>query len=409
MLTGSSTFTSGKNLSSAGVSALGDGISRAALPLVAIALSTAPWAVGLLQAIARLPWLVASLPAGAAADSLGFRPVARIGLGCKVLGVGLIAVALASSNYWIALPGAFLMVAGEVAFETATQVSIQSMHTPHSRASANGRLYAWQVSTGQFLGPAAGSFLFAVTPLLAPASSAVTHFVAAAIRRGRVPPNESRSELNKVSRFRSVIVGFPVLFSSTELAITTVIGTISMMAYALWSSIFIFYVTGQNALDLPEWTYGLLLAVPAIGTVPISICAAWILRRFTGLGCIVLMFVGQTGLFAPAIFKSGTPVVVAGLVAYGIGIAAWNGGILTYRQSVVEPAIYGRVTSAYRLLSWGATPLGAAGGALLVSVGSLSLAFLVGLLLVLLQLMLLPGVFKLHGFRGHPGEAAEAS
>src|SRR5262245_7772933 len=58
------------------ISKAGSAVTTVALPLVAVVtLSASPFAVGLLEAAAWLPWLLFSLPAGAWVDAWPRRPV----------------------------------------------------------------------------------------------------------------------------------------------------------------------------------------------------------------------------------------------------------------------------------------------------------------------------------------------
>lgn len=77
--------------------------------------------------------------------------------------------------------------------------------------------------------------------------------------------------------------------------------------------------------------------------------------------------------------------VAAGLLAYGFGLSGWNTGVAAYRQAVVSPSAYGRVTAAYRMVSWGASPLGALAGAALAAAYGVRVVLAAGLATVLVQ------------------------
>jgi hypothetical protein len=67
----------------------------------------------------------------------------------------------------------------------------------------------------------------------------------------------------------------------------------------------------------------------------------------------------------------------------------WNIVTASFRQAVVPERLQGRVNSAYRLASWGASPLGAAAGGLVAATFGLravyaGAAVLVALLAVIL-------------------------
>src|SRR5690242_5749713 len=74
---------------SSGMSNLGDGMFKVALPLVAIGLTRAPVLIAGLTFAVTLPWLLFALPAGAFADRLDRR---RAMLGADTVRAALLAV-----------------------------------------------------------------------------------------------------------------------------------------------------------------------------------------------------------------------------------------------------------------------------------------------------------------------------
>jgi MFS family permease len=91
---------------------------------------------------------------------------------------------------------------------------------------------------------------------------------------------------------------------------------------------------------------------------------------------------------------------VAGLALalYGFVAVWWNVVTASFRQAVVPERLQGRVNSAYRLASWGASSLGAAIGGLVAAALGLravyaAAAVLVALLAVILWRRLDAGAF----------------
>ena len=93
-------------------------------------------------------------------------------------------------------------------------------------------------------------------------------------------------------------------------------------------------------------------------------------------------------------------MVAVGLVAYGAGLGMWNAGVLSYRQTHVDVAVYGRATAAYRVSSWGASPVGAIVGAALTATVGIGWCFAASSLLVVVQLALTPLTLSLREYRG---------
>lgn len=71
-------------------------------------------------------------------------------------------------------------------------------------------------------------------------------------------------------------------------------------------------------------------------------------------------------------------------------IVLWNVITVSLRQRITPNRLLGRVNSAYRLLAWGTTPLGAAAGGLLAQWLGLQAMFAIMGILTLALLGLMP-------------------
>jgi Na+/melibiose symporter-like transporter len=128
-----------------------------------------------------------------------------------------------------------------------------------------------------------------------------------------------------------------------------------------------------RTLDLGAAEIGLVFTAGGVG----SFAGAWfgssVTARF-GYGRVLLitLFVGNTAPIAVA-FTGSVGDALAPLLLYavfvvmGVGIGIANVHAVTLRQTAVPEHLRGRVNAAYRLISWGAIPLGAAAGGLLAS------------------------------------------
>lgn len=387
----------------AGLSATGDGITRTLLPLAAATAPGADALVGVVQTAARLPWLLFSLPAGRAVDRRGPGAVLLTGLVLKVAGLALIAVAVFGSIWWLLAVAALVAVTGEVLFETGTQVSVMHDFPERERPRTNSTLQAVQVSLGQFVGPTLAGLAWQWNALVSLVSAFGAQVSAGAVQRswhaGRARAEEGRPAAGRQPPWGA---GLRTLWSSAGLRATTVIGTISMLAYGLWSACFVLYVTGMAGLGQSSAVFGLLVGCPAIGSLLGSRLFPPLLRRLTALGGLVAMVIGQLGLFLPAALGAGTPAVAGGLVGYGLGLAGWSGGVLAFRQAAVPAAVYGQVTGAYRFVSWGASPIGAMLGGLITARSGVSAAMFIGVALVVIQAPLIVWARSLREYRGGP-------
>lgn len=383
---------------SAAVSSLGDGVSRSLIPLLAASTTTAA-GVGIVQAVARLPWLLVALPAGHAVDRHGYARLLRFSLLVKVLGCVFLIVATLVHSLPLLAVAAFAVVAGEVSYDTSVHGALPFLLPVGRRAAGNGQLYSWQSANGQFLGPALGGAVGSALAWAAPIVPAVLHLGALAIPVGTRGQRQPKPDDNG-GIVDSVRIGFRSLYANTGVWWTTVLGTVSMLAYGIWSAVFVTYVTGIHHLDQTALIFGLLLACPAIGSVAVGLLAGRVVARFSAFIGVLGSLVGQFGLFLPPLLQANAIVVAAGMVIYGAGLGLWNAGVLSYRQTHVDPSVYARATAAYRVSSWGASPLGALMGAILTATVGIGWCFAVSAMLVVVQLGLTPLARSLKEFHG---------
>ena len=164
-------------------SALGDGLRRVALPLLAVQLSTDPRQVALVAAAGTVPWLVFGLPVGALVDRWDRRrPVWVVDL-LRTLTVAVLAGAAAAGALSVALLAgvAFVLGTGELFAESAALALVPQLVASFQLERANGRLQAGEVTAGQFAGQGLGGVLFAVALALPFALDAATFLLSAAL------------------------------------------------------------------------------------------------------------------------------------------------------------------------------------------------------------------------------------
>jgi hypothetical protein len=379
----------------------GDGLARAGLPLLAASMSASVGTAGFVQAAARLSWLVVALPAGLLIDRAGARPVLVSGTLLKLVGLGCLLGAAVSGLLWAVAAAAFVAATGEVLVETAAQAGIACLVEADRLARANAQVYGRQVTLGQLGAPAAGGAVYELNRL-APFGCSLLLQAAAVFGffRGSAPDRRSDGSTAGAGLASALVAGFRPLFTSMALLATTLIGATSMLAYGVWTAVFVYFVTRAEGLGLPAGYFGLLLAATAVGAAVGSRIAPWYLARTDGFACVLAMVAGQVGLFVPPLLGAGAVVVAGGLVVYGLGLGAWNVGVVAFRQSSVPPALLGRVTASYRFLSWGATPVGAFAGGTLAASAGLRVAFGVGLVLVVVQGLLAVLALGMRNYKG---------
>ncbi|MGH9243070.1 MAG: MFS transporter [Acidimicrobiales bacterium] len=366
-----------------GFSNLADGVFQIALPLLALRLTRSPALIAGVQLAARLPWLVFALQAGALADRLDRRRtmvlvnVVRVGL----IGTVAILVAFDAAELWLLYLIAFALGIGETLFDTAAQ-SIMPMLVPADQLSrANGRLYAVELTMNQFVGPPLGGILAGTAIVLAFAGSAASYLVAAvalaviagnyrATRRG--PPTKLRTDIAEGLRY---LTRHRVL--RTFAAMT---GMSNMAGNAVFAVFPVFAVGAVSELGLSEEGYGFLIIAGAGGSLVGSFVAERVERL---LGKVNTLAVGAiafgTGLLVPGLWPSVPVIVVVSMIS-GFFIVVWNVVTVSLRQRITPPHLLGRMNASYRLLAWGAIPIGAAiGGALAEVIGIRPMFVVMGL------------------------------
>jgi MFS family permease len=164
---------------------------------------------------------------------------------------------------------------------------------------------------------------------------------------------------------RDVVDGVRYLFGQRLLLTMALLTGIANLGETAMLTVLPVYAIRPGPMGLPEAGYGLLLAAPAVGVVGGSFAAAAIERRLgraTTLRSSLLAIFLLAGL--PALTTSGW-VVGAGFVVFGFSTIVWNIIAVSLRQRITPDHLLGRVNAGYRLIAWGAMPLGALLGGVL--------------------------------------------
>lgn len=370
------------------LSNLGDGVLVAALPLLAASLTRDPVAFAAVSVAGTLPWLVLSLPAGVVVDRFERRRimVATNAWRALLLGVLGVTVLLDRAGIPALVVIAFGLGVGEVLFDNAAQTLLPSIVPPAQLERANGRLYAGEIVTNQFVGPPLGGLLFGLSaglPILFDAGALV---VAAGLLAGiggataaraavtssvAVPASDAVAGpggVNGPARARFVDdlrEGVAWLRGNRLVRTLALLLAVLNGTAAMGTATFALYAVGEGSvLGLGPLGFSVLLTAGSIGSLVGSAAADRLVRRFgrTRLLWAELAVSVATPL-AYATARGPVPVVVAAVVG-GAGGIVWNVITVSLRQRLIPDRLLGRVNSAYRFLGWGAMPIGAlVGGA----------------------------------------------
>ena len=118
-------------------------------------------------------------------------------------------------------------------------------------------------------------------------------------------------------------------------------------------------------MGLSEVGFGLLLTVNGVGNIAGTILAGAI-DRHLGKPNLLLVSILVLALGTAALALTTDALVIGAAYAFsGIFLGAFNVTFQSLRQRVVPDRILGRVVASFRMLGWGALPLGAALGGLI--------------------------------------------
>lgn len=364
---------------------LSDGVLQAALPLLAASLTRDPVAVATVSALAFVPWLLFSLPAGTLVDRVDRRAaMAAANLG-RAAALGLLAAAVVAGVATLPVLGAAAFVLGcaETVHDNAARALLPAVVERHQLERGNSLLATAESVGNQFAGAPVGAWLFAATASLPLWSGAGGYAVAAllvlgvVVRRPAAPAatGGAAASAARPTLRAATAEGLRWLLHHRLLRSLMVLTSVQAMCHSLVQGVLVLYAL--EAVGLGERGFGVVLAAGGIGAVVGALASPYVTRT---LGRTHAM--GVTGvLSAAALLAMGLvphPVVaVAGFATSAAAVSAFNVQVMSVRQALVPEALFGRVQGAYRTVIWGGIPLGTLGGGALASVAGLPAVFVV--------------------------------
>jgi predicted MFS family arabinose efflux permease len=377
------------------LSQLGSQVSVVAIPLIALnTLHAGPQAMGVLQSVGRLPFLL-YLFAGVWVDRTARRPVMiATDLGRAVLLIAVLVTGVTHTlTLWMLGVAILLSMLLTVWFDTAYMSAVPTLVDRSQLIGANTRLETSR-SAAQAVGPAAGGAL--VQALTAPVAVAVDalSFVSSAVLVRRIRTAErtgSGGALTVHAVLADLAEGLRFVFTHKQLRPLAVALAVSNLAWA--SELALYFIFLVRTIHLSPALIGLTLATAGPGAMVGSMLSGWVRARWSAAAAIV----GGLAVFALAAvlipLATGGPVVevamlmvAAFLMAAGGQVCAVN--VLTLRQSVTPDRLLGRANATFRFVTLGISTLGSLAGGLLgatmglrdalyVSVGAMFLAPLI--------------------------------
>jgi MFS family permease len=373
------------------ISSTGDGAFVAALPLLAVTITRDPRLVSVVTAATYLPWLLLSLPAGAVVDRYDRATLMWRAQAVQAAVVTIIAVLVVvhQANIEVLAAGGLLLGSAEVIFSNAAQAVLPALVPPELLAKANGSQQVSLTVGESFLGPPAGSLLFAAAAALPFGLDAVS-FAGSAALLARLPRTGGAPTDAKHPSIRAQVAeGLRWLARHRLLRVVAVLLGIYNFANQMGQAILVLLAT--QTLHVSTRGYGLLLAASAVGSVVGGLVSPILTRRLGMLLSLVLPAFIDAAAFVGIGLAPGPVVVAALLASQGFAAAMWNVVTVSLRQRVVPGHLLGRVNSVYRMLGWGLMPLGALAGGFVAHAAGLRAPYIVaGLLCAVSALVALP-------------------
>ena len=348
------------------VSVLGTNISALALPLLVLAVTHSPAQAGLITAARQLPYLLFSLPAGALIDRWD-RKAAMIRCDLvRWIAMGSVPLAFAFGHltlvqlYIVAFIEGTAFVFFSIAQIAALPQVVSKEHLPRAYAMDNTTEYV-----GQLLGPGLGGFIIGLAPVivvgavLAYLLDSASYLVSViTLRFIKVQFQVERAREGQRALRQEIAEGLRFLWQQPLLRVMAIL---TMNGNFLLSGVTLaVIVLAQGVLHLNVQALGLILAASGIGGVLSAFVAPWIQARVRfGLVILGSIFVWILALVALALAPSAL-LLIAGVGLIGFIWPIYGVTLVTYRLSVSPDHLQGRVNSAFRFLSYGAEPLGAA-------------------------------------------------
>ncbi|WP_217370751.1 MFS transporter [Nonomuraea antri] len=343
------------------VSSLGDGVTHAALPLIALTLTRDPMALAVVTAAGTLPWLLFGVLGGALVDRWDRRRTMWVADTARAVLLAIPAAAAVFDVLSIPLLAAvaFLLALGGLFFDTAATAYLPDLlgRDPALLERANSRLRGTQTAASGFAGPPAGSALLALgraVPLLA---DLVSFVLSALLVRSLPAVPRPAAGGGRESLLRQARAGASYVFRDRlllGLALRPAVGNVAFLAVET-----VLALLAHERLGVGPFGFGLLLTAEAAGGLLGAGIASRLGRRL-GTGTALTCTAAVEGLAilglaaAPGPYVAGLALAVCGA---GMGATMVLGPSL--RQAIVPAHLMGRVASTSRMLAMCAAPFGA--------------------------------------------------
>ena len=354
------------------VSSLGSGVSTIAFPLLVLALTHSALQAGITGALAMVPYLLVSLPAGVLVDRWDRKRVMILCDSGRAL--ALASIPLAGLIGHVAIIQIYLVSLVEgtffVFFSLAQTACLPRVVPREQLPTASAQNEGGAIATG-LIAPPLGGALFQSISQTAPFLLDGISYLASVISLLFVKTafQESRQASSRNLR-AEMAEGVTWLWHNPLLRYMAFLtGGMNAAVAALYLTLIVL-AGNQHATS---GSIGLMFAVVSVGGVLGSLLAPRVQRRFR-FGQVIIVVFWVEALLWP-LFAVAPNLLLLGMIAAGVYALGpvYNAVQLSYRLALIPDALQGRVNSAYRLVAYGCHPLGIAlSGVLIQAIGPVS-------------------------------------
>jgi MFS family permease len=326
---------------------LADGVAVVAIPLIAVRLTDSPAEIAGIAVAAQTPMLVLGLVAGGLADRFDRRWTM---LAVQVLRVVVIG-ALAALSMPVLYAVAFVLGAGETFFDTNAQAILPAVVGRDRLVNANGRLFAAETVMNGFVGPPLGGILVAIAIPIALTSAAVGFGIAAVGLL--LIAGSFRAERSGPRQALATEIGEGIGYLLRHRLLLTLSGMVALgrLGSAGHFALLALYAVAPGPMGLSEPGYGVLLVGFGAGSILGSFITGRLVELLGRPGVLILATVAfAISLLVPALTADAL-IVGGGFFVGGIAIMSWNVTNVSLRQSILPPALMGRVHATHRTLA----------------------------------------------------------
>lgn len=341
-------------------SCTGDGMFLTAFPLLAALLTRDPVLIAGITITTKLPWLLFSLFTGAISDRRDRR---KLMIGADIsrfVIVGCLAATIITdrTSIWVLYICSFLLGTCETLHTNCAQAIIPDIVKPEELLTANARFTSVQVLSAQFVGPSLGVVLFNASSALPFVANAVTFAGSAALVKSIPDVHGVETATTKVRD--DMLDGIRFLRDNAILRRLTFILAALNFFYFASGALLVLYTS--DILQSGNLTFTALSIGSAVGTILSRFFVSRISSRYGSTATIALSLWVWAISAAGIAVTSSKYVAVIMFVLMGVGNGLWTIINTTLRQQLTPTRMLGRMNAAFRTVSWGVVPFGAAFG-----------------------------------------------